>query len=1047
MKSLRIYFAGILLVCCTWLRAQDALTVSVPGNDRVSQGGNFNLSVFFSYNTALYKDYTLKFTLTDNMSWNITPSNSWVDDPNKIFVGDPAHVKVKSVVKDGQIYTLALTISGLSSSTNIVLRGLQNNKVAVCTGEGSEPIGTVLEATSKVSSLPNLNTSKSVNIYTPQSGNNTGYVHAYMNANMEVPKTNSTLKFPFFVDFLVETGYLTVAPTSVQLKYPSSKIQFLGAVEYDGNNFDSQKLALNALSPSNGVLSFPVGTDYNVFNKHIRVYFRATTAFTTVSGEFQLSATGASYFNCNTNQNVPVGDTKNIFDSNPTNNLAFNSGNITLPNQTGQSFVPSIELQNFNPTYCKDYCVSSNLTLNNVGYLKFEANNVYALSQSGTGPQIKLECPAGIKSISLSNYNFNTSIDPTPTITYQRFNETSTATLGTNGLFPSGTNPVQYIYISGYSGNLREETDFQLNYETIGNTAPVNALFKINYVNVDNVYSVGYSLNADYCARNLIIDDQYLDNTGSSFVDDVSYTTLNKTTYVRVKLYPENNRYKGLYQIRDAVYTLDASQYMQFELANNYILVGEQVTGNTLKLSKSGQVYGGATNNYKNLKFRLDADHLFIDQVDLNNISPSVCGVDKMLYIWLPVKVKNGTPYNQNRYRSTVSLNTTVNPNFSLEPYYGLAYWNINAVEAYSVSVENQLNCSSLDYNQVEAKAGDVITVKYLVRNALDYPIKNIDLVFPKLPSGVSPLQYSIAGVNTYVKIYELLPAPLIIGGSRTVRIPLTQAQVFGAGVVTPSITSSQELITYSEVYQLLGRRTLVFEIKYKVGTSYAEGAVLTHDLFEMKTYKPVTGTGTADKADQTLSVTINKNATACVEPPPCAECVTSLSPMRGHRYLLSAWIKESYTVVAPTIGSTTSTGAYPDTYKNAGIKITFNNGAIDELGLFVATGPIIDGWQRVESSFTVPDDANNIQLELMNNSETNDAYFDDIRLHPFRSNMKSFVYDPSTQRLTAELDENNYATLYEYDDEGILIRVKKETERGVMTIKESRNNQSKINK
>lgn len=70
---------------------------------------------------------------------------------------------------------------------------------------------------------------------------------------------------------------------------------------------------------------------------------------------------------------------------------------------------------------------------------------------------------------------------------------------------------------------------------------------------------------------------------------------------------------------------------------------------------------------------------------------------------------------------------------------------------------------------------------------------------------------------------------------------------------------------------------------------------------------------------------------------------------------------------------------------------------------------------------------------------------FDDIRIHPFRSNMKSFVYNPSTQKLTAELDENNYSTQYEYDDEGILIRVKKETERGVMTIKETRNNQSKV--
>ncbi len=59
---------------------------------------------------------------------------------------------------------------------------------------------------------------------------------------------------------------------------------------------------------------------------------------------------------------------------------------------------------------------------------------------------------------------------------------------------------------------------------------------------------------------------------------------------------------------------------------------------------------------------------------------------------------------------------------------------------------------------------------------------------------------------------------------------------------------------------------------------------------------------------------------------------------------------------------------------------------------------------------------------------------------------MKSFVYDEATQRLMAELDENNYATFYEYDQEGGLIRVKKETERGVYTIQETRSNTIKRN-
>ncbi|WP_179008686.1 hypothetical protein [Winogradskyella forsetii] len=67
------------------------------------------------------------------------------------------------------------------------------------------------------------------------------------------------------------------------------------------------------------------------------------------------------------------------------------------------------------------------------------------------------------------------------------------------------------------------------------------------------------------------------------------------------------------------------------------------------------------------------------------------------------------------------------------------------------------------------------------------------------------------------------------------------------------------------------------------------------------------------------------------------------------------------------------------------------------------------------------------------------DVFYDDIRIHPFNGNMKSFVYDPITQRLMAELDENNYATMYEYDEEGGLIRVKKETEKGVFTIQETR--------
>jgi hypothetical protein len=44
-----------------------------------------------------------------------------------------------------------------------------------------------------------------------------------------------------------------------------------------------------------------------------------------------------------------------------------------------------------------------------------------------------------------------------------------------------------------------------------------------------------------------------------------------------------------------------------------------------------------------------------------------------------------------------------------------------------------------------------------------------------------------------------------------------------------------------------------------------------------------------------------------------------------------------------------------------------------------------------------------------------------------------------------ATLDENNYATFYEYDLQGALVRVKKETEKGIITLNESRNSNYKM--
>lgn len=165
---------------------------------------------------------------------------------------------------------------------------------------------------------------------------------------------------------------------------------------------------------------------------------------------------------------------------------------------------------------------------------------------------------------------------------------------------------------------------------------------------------------------------------------------------------------------------------------------------------------------------------------------------------------------------------------------------------------------------------------------------------------------------------------------------------------------------------------------------------------------------------------------------PPCTDCIGSFAPDPG-TYILSAWVKEDGAV--PTQLTYTNPQLYVDflaTSDPAGA--TFGTAA----GPFTATGNIIDGWQRVEEKFTIPAGCPFINIRL--ESASGDCYFDDIRVFPTDGSMKSYVYDPATLRLVAELDERNYATFYEYDEEGKLIRVKKETERGIMTIKENRN-------
>lgn len=156
-----------------------------------------------------------------------------------------------------------------------------------------------------------------------------------------------------------------------------------------------------------------------------------------------------------------------------------------------------------------------------------------------------------------------------------------------------------------------------------------------------------------------------------------------------------------------------------------------------------------------------------------------------------------------------------------------------------------------------------------------------------------------------------------------------------------------------------------------------------------------------------------------------------SYSPEPG-TYILSAWVKDK--VIEQTHQYTGFIEVNTE-YGTTGGDETFN---------LTPSGPVIDGWQRVFGEFTINTGIEGLFIKL--NAASVGTYFDDVRVLPFNGNLKSFVYDPINQRLMAELDENNYATYYEYDYEGGLVRIKKETERGVYTIQETRSKSSKAN-
>lgn len=144
----------------------------------------------------------------------------------------------------------------------------------------------------------------------------------------------------------------------------------------------------------------------------------------------------------------------------------------------------------------------------------------------------------------------------------------------------------------------------------------------------------------------------------------------------------------------------------------------------------------------------------------------------------------------------------------------------------------------------------------------------------------------------------------------------------------------------------------------------------------------------------------------------PVNSITESFSLIPGKKYMLTAWAKKT-----TSQGSSTPFSVNNRLYSNI---ISVN------------------GWYRMEYEFYAPQSSGFV-INITNAGLP--FFLDDIRIQPFNALMKTFVYDFKTLKPLAELDENHYATFYNYDEEATLVQVKKETVNGIMTIKTTRQN------
>lgn len=158
-------------------------------------------------------------------------------------------------------------------------------------------------------------------------------------------------------------------------------------------------------------------------------------------------------------------------------------------------------------------------------------------------------------------------------------------------------------------------------------------------------------------------------------------------------------------------------------------------------------------------------------------------------------------------------------------------------------------------------------------------------------------------------------------------------------------------------------------------------------------------------------------------------ETATTIQLAKSKKYVVSFWYYHGYSTV----------NFWTVQFKTGSSATSLGTGVTTAVPLPNNT-PAIEGWRRAEFVLDMSlISGTPTYAGLVLTGSSFPLYIDDVRIYPYDANMTSYVYDPYQLRLSAQLDQNNFATFYNYDQEGNLVQVKKETERGIMTVQQTR--------